>query len=494
MTTGDDRPNILLFMPDQLRADAVGCFGSPVARTPNIDALAARGVRFRNAYSQHSVCSPSRASMLTGWYPHVAGHRTLTHLIKPWEPNLFALLREAGYHVAWAGERGDMFAAGVADASTDRRGLSAAPGHAFGPGPYSPDDPWFNAHYHGARGNGSDGGNTLDLDEVTVRTAIEWLTDGLPEPWVLFIALVFPHPPFVGEEPWFSLHDRADMPTPVPWNPVGKPRYMDEIRTAYGTDRFEQDRWAEIAATYHGMISRVDEQLGRVLHAVEAAGQHDRTMTWFFTDHGEYLGDHGLIEKWPSGQHDCLLRNPLVVAGPGVAEGAVSNEMVELVDLLPTLLEAADHEPGHTHFGRSLVPALQDPTVAHRRYAFAEGGFLRSEHHLLETPGGAYKLKADLQRAHHVNAGKVASVRDQQHAYVHRLYEGPELYDLAVDRGETENLAGRPEYAETEARLRDAVLTWMLETSDAVPWEPDRRFEPSFMELLRSARSDDVGP
>ena len=88
---------MVLFMPDQLRADAVGAFGSPVAKTPHIDALAARGTSFVNAYSQHSVCGPSRVSMFTGWYPHVMGHRTLTHLLKPWEPNLLKIMKEAGW-------------------------------------------------------------------------------------------------------------------------------------------------------------------------------------------------------------------------------------------------------------------------------------------------------------------------------------------------------------------------------------------------------------
>src|SRR5215470_18318278 len=105
-----DRPNLVLFMPDQLRADALGCFGNPTASTPNYDALAARGTTFTNAFAQHSVCSPSRVSMSTGWYPHVAGHRTLTNLIKPWEPDVLQLLHDAGYLVAWAGARGDSYA------------------------------------------------------------------------------------------------------------------------------------------------------------------------------------------------------------------------------------------------------------------------------------------------------------------------------------------------------------------------------------------------
>ncbi len=115
MTPEQRPPNILLFMPDQLRWDALGAYGNENASTPSIDAFASRGVRFDQAFCQHSVCSPSRASLLTGWYPHVAGHRSLTHLLKPWEPNFLRDLREGGYHVAWAGERGDTFAAGVTE-------------------------------------------------------------------------------------------------------------------------------------------------------------------------------------------------------------------------------------------------------------------------------------------------------------------------------------------------------------------------------------------
>ncbi len=97
------RPNILIFMPDQQRADCVGCFGNEHIHTPNIDALAARGVRFDNAWVNHPVCSPSRVNLMTGWYPHTRGHRTLTHLVQPHEPNMLKYLKDAGYHVAWAG-------------------------------------------------------------------------------------------------------------------------------------------------------------------------------------------------------------------------------------------------------------------------------------------------------------------------------------------------------------------------------------------------------
>jgi len=120
-------PNFLILVPDQLRADALGAFGNAHAATPHIDALAARGTRFTNAFVQHPVCSPSRASILTGWYPHTAGHRTLTHLLREHEPNLLRILKDSGYHVTWAGMRGDTFAEGVTELSVDEYGFSTWP-------------------------------------------------------------------------------------------------------------------------------------------------------------------------------------------------------------------------------------------------------------------------------------------------------------------------------------------------------------------------------
>lgn len=459
------RPNLVLFMPDQLRADAVGAFGNPVVRTPSIDALATRGTRWSDAFAQHSVCGPSRVSLFTGWYPHVAGHRTLTNLIKPWQPNLLRLLRDGGYHVAWAGMRGDTFAPGVADESTDRAGFTVMPKMIYGPSPYEPDHRLARAHYHGRRDRP---GVSLDHDEAAVRTAEEWLAEGMPEPWVLLVALIFPHPPFEVEEPWYSLHDRRDVPPPRPTPRRAAPRFVGELNRLHGFDRLDADDWAELRATYYGMVARVDDQLGRVLRAVEAAGAAERTVTAFFTDHGDYLGDYGLVEKWPSGLHDCLVRNPLVLAGPGVPEGEVRDRPAELIDLFATALELAEVEPQHTHFGRSLLSG--EPRDA----AFSEGGFSLDEEPLLERGPFPYDLKAALQHDDPASVGRAVAVRTPEWTYVYRLYEDDELYDRRADPDELDNLVGtRPEL---EHELRDRVMRWLVETSDVIPWTPDPRF------------------
>jgi arylsulfatase A-like enzyme len=485
------RPNLLLFMTDQQRVDSVGAYGSSAARTPHIDALAARGVRFTDAYSQHSACSQSRIAMMTGWYPHVAGHRTLDHLLQPWEPNVLARLRQAGYFVAWAGIRGDTFAPGVTAASTDFFGYTVSPSlDALGAAHqerYPEGHRLRNAFLIGTLG----GEQLLTPDEAAVRTAVDLLGSGLPEPFVLVVTLMAPHPPFGIEEPWASLHDPRDMPAPLAPQP-GKPAFMAELRRRAGLDALLPEDWATIRATYYGMVSRLDEQLGRVLGAVDRAGAADRTVTVFHTDHGEYLGDFGLVEKWPSGLDDCLLRNPLVVAGPGVAEGQVHTGLVEMIDLPATLCELADVELAHPQFGRSLVPVLGDPARTHRDRAFSEGGFRLDEAPQNEMPDHfPYLLKGTLQQERPELVGRAVALRTPEWTYVHRLYEDDELYDRRADPHDTTNVAADPAHAGTCRRLRDEILTWLLETSDVIAPTRDPRMEPAlFDQLLGTARSD----
>lgn len=469
------RPNFLIFMPDQLRADCVGCFGNPFAKTPNIDALAARGTRFDNAWANHPVCGPSRVNLMTGWYPHTGGHRTLTHLLRPQEPNLLKYLKEGGYHVAWAGARGDVFAPGVTELSTHFCGWTTPPERkqmSMGP-QYEEGSALYDAFYHGKR-PGDD--TWLDFDEAAVRTALDWLDASPGGPWCLWVPLLFPHLPFEVEDPWYSMYSPEALPRRIASSGEGKPMFHRAIRDKLGTGRLGEGDWAEITRVYYGMISRVDSQLGRILERVDAIGATDDTVTLFFTDHGEYLGDFGLVEKWPSGLDRCLLQNPMIMAGPGIRAGVTARTYAEMVDVLPTLLEYAELKPAHTHFGRSLVPALADPDHVVRHCAFSEGGFGLNELDLLERAGGEYARKAALQHENPRLVGKAICLRDKDYAYVYRLYESDELYDRKADPAETNNLIEADELQPVADSLRSRVLDWLFETADVIPWEAEPRF------------------
>ncbi len=467
------RPNILMIMPDQQRADCIGAFGNQSILTPNIDALALKGMKFTNAYVNHPVCSPSRVNFMTGWYPHTRGHRTLTHLIQPHEPNLLRYLKDGGYHVALAGARGDVFAPGVTEASTHFSGFTTPP-KKMGMGPQHPiGSPLYDAFYHGLR----PGEETwLDFDEACTRTAIDWLAQKPKGPWCLWAPLIFPHLPFEVEQQWYDLYSPEDLPKRISSPGSGKPQFHQAIREKLGTDRLTEDHWQEIRRVYYAMISRVDHQLGRILDALELTGEADNTFVLYFTDHGEYAGDFGLVEKWPSGLDRSLLQNPLIIAGPGVKPNTTAATFTEMVDLMPTLLDLADIKVTHTHFGRSLVDVLSDPEAKIRDAAFSEGGFVTDELNLLEVAKGEYANKANLQHEQPSLVGRAIAMRTELYTYIYRLYESDELYDRSDDPNETENLIDHPEHKGRINDMKSKVLDWLFSSADVIPWTADPRF------------------
>ncbi|CAH0043825.1 unnamed protein product [Clonostachys solani] len=484
---GGSRPNYIIFMPDQLRYDSLGCTapdGTAQVKTPNIDAFRRRSTLFTNCFTQASTCSQSRCSMFTGCYPHVSGHRSMNNLIKPWEGNLFRSMKEDGYHVACLAPRGDTFAPTVTELSLNEYGFLETPDYMpgfagkFGSPTEPKEDIWSRLFYRGLR----DVNKILDYDEAAVRSAIRWL-DCPPDdkPWVLFLPLVFPHCPFQVEEPYFSMYDRKSMKEVASRHErkTGyEPKYMKANRDRYKTERATDEIWKEIKATYYGMITRLDDQFGRILNKVDDLGLWKDTVTMFFTDHGEYLGDHGMIEKWPSGLGETIVHEPLIIGGAGLPEGNTISAMAEMVDLVPTVFELSGIAETFMHNGKSWVPLLIGGETKHKDYAFSEGGFLLSEEPLLEQAPYPYDIKTALQHEDTTLVGKAISLRDKDYYYVYRLYEPAELYDRHEDLPEMHNLAELPEYADIVSKYEKVVLHWLVGGSDFMPFQGDPRFPP----------------
>lgn len=259
------------------------------------------------------------------------------------------------------------------------------------------------------------------------------------------------------------------------------PRYVDGIIEAAGLDRASDDIWREVKATYYGMVSKMDNQFGQVVNKTKELGLWDETVTLFFTDHGEWLGDYGLIEKWPSGLSNSLTHDPLVVGGAGLPQGKVFDGMVEMVDLVPTLLQLATLNETYMHYGQSWLGAIleldSNNTVTgwNRTYSFTEGGFLTSEEPLLEYASFPYDVKAGLQHNETTLVGLATSMRSKEWTYIYRIYEADELYSRVDDPGERHNLADVPEYQGVKAMLKEELMRWILSTSDVIPWYMDDR-------------------
>jgi len=466
----DRRPNLLLFMPDQLRTDALGCMGNPLAVTPNFDKLAEQGLALSNCHVQHTVCTPSRCSMFTGWYPHTRGYRSLYYLLRPDEPNLFKYLRQAGYHVEMIGKNDLLTAPAFEQSVTHRPKVRGAKC----PNPWPADHPLYHTFYYGRRPDGLG----PDHDRLCIDAALQFLASDPPEPFCLYLALSQPHPEYVVEEPYYSLIDRAKVPLPAPPEHGDKARFMRVLYDLYGTKHMSEKQIRDMIATYWGMVARLDAMLGELLAALEAAGLEDRTAVTVFSDHGDYCGDYGLTEKWWIGFQDCLTRVPLILRAPGMPARGVLDPLVEMLDIFATLMDLAGIEPQHDHFSRSLLPIWQGRQRRHREAVFAEGGHRPDEAHCLEDlfgPTALYYHKTRVQREDPTLLAKSAVIRTERWKYIYRTGDPDELYDLQADPKELRNLAGRPEHAATESQLRDRLLRWYIETCDVVPLQHDPR-------------------
>ena len=309
------QPDIIIFNPDQWRGDVLGHVGNGAAVTPAIDRMVAEdGVSFSRAFCQNPVCTPSRCSFMTGWYPHVRGHRTMHHMLHPeWnEPNLLRILKEHGYFVWWGGKN-DLVPGG-ADLSpycdvkfeptaADYRRWGCTPREGSHAGDLAwrgdPDGDNFYSFFKGRLERGGDP-FYCDRDWANVLGAIDFLREYRGDrPLCIYLPLTFPHPPYCVEEPWYGVTDRAALPPriPAPADETGKPSLLGGLRRGQHLQGWSEQRWTELRATYYGMCARVDHQFGQLCEALRECGRYDDAALFLFSDHGDFTGDYGLVEK-----------------------------------------------------------------------------------------------------------------------------------------------------------------------------------------------------
>ena len=272
--------NYVFFFPDEMRAESVSCYGHPLVQMPNYDRLAREGVRFGQCHVQHPVCSPSRCSLMTGWYPHVRGHRTLWHLLRRDEESLFRYLHEDGYHIAWHGKN-DLYEPEYFEVIDNYD--AAAGGHA-GPNPVAPGEPGFYSFLYDAFPG--DVNETGDMRNV--QAGIDFLRNRRPgdAPFFLYLPLSMPHPPYAAPEPYHSMYAPDDLPTLRPADLADRPDYHALIRRYRDLDELNEAAMARIQATYLGMNSYVDWMLGQLLDALDETGLAEETTVIVSSDHG----------------------------------------------------------------------------------------------------------------------------------------------------------------------------------------------------------------
>jgi len=497
---GDTRPNIIVFLPDTIRADALSIYGHPLTRTPNAARLAAAGVTFSQAHAQHTQCTPSRCALLSGRYMHVLGHRTQNHLLQPQEQNAFALLKASGYTTISLGKN-DAISVGAMNSTFDF--WQEDIGVSKGGNPF----PFGEAGYYAmAAAPGPAAANSTKNGDVLQARLVEQLLLGgqVPQPFAIIMTGEGAHPPYGAPQPFHSMYSGAQVKAAAPLRAFapGLPPHLSPqgIQHFRNLSSFGPDFFYDLAAIYLGRVSYMDLQLGIVLDALAASAHANSTALLFTSDHGDYHGEYGAVEKFPCGLEDALTHVPLVASVPGGARGAVVARPVETMDLFATLLDIAGllspniSGPGalERHFSASLLPALRAgaaaPSSAFKDFVFSEAGYAQgttemepldpAQAAIYADPHNTYWARGVEERVP-AHCTRAIMMRNATAKLVFRPAPGTsELYDLRADAAEQHNLFGAAGAAALQGEMQQGMLAWLTQTSDVTPVLEDPRDDP----------------
>lgn len=494
--------NILLMTSDELRGDCLGTMGHPDVKTPHIDALAARGTVCARHFAPFPKCVPSRCAMHTGRYTHTEGLRTvmgLNHLPEG-EPNLGGFLREQGYETAvlglnhvWEegwfygkGDRQNQRGAGVVDYTSFTRGPLAelATRERVLPEGRPRTGPHIDAMAE-VDFEGLETGNVAGFrDENRADQACLYLEElrDRSKPFFLQLNLSKPHPPYKIHEPWYSMYDPETI-APFPFDlPEGAGLPLTAQRTWRLGDDIGEASLREMRAVYYGMVSFIDDLVGRVLTTLEEQGLREDTLVIFCSDHGDYAGQYGINEKWDADLRDCLLQVPFVIAGPGVPEGERRTGLSEHVDLPATLFECLGMEKPEdwVWHGESMWPLIREGKGKHA--VFADGGHEQAMRERFHAPvwqeGNGRRIKATggKQLTYEQCPDSMARckmVRTEEWKLVIRETGGNELFHLTEDPEEMHNRYGEPGLEGVRAELMLELIRWCLRTDTDRPFLAD---------------------
>lgn len=444
--------NVLFIISDDLTSTALSCYGNTVCRTPHIDRLAARGIRFTRAYCQATFCGPSRASLLSGYYPHgsgvygyVSGRKAIGDGRMMW-PQHF---RNAGYFTGRVSKIFHMGVPGGIEAGTDGEDDPASWTER-----YNSQGPEWKAPGTGETLEGNPdgskpvvGGNTFvvveaDGDDMvhsdgkTAEKAIELIRSHRQEPFFLAVGFVRPHVPFVAPRAYYIPYlpyDSMVLPEKVAgdWDDI--PKAGINYKTSLNM-QMDLRRQKKAVGGYYASVAYMDAQVGKVLNALEESGLNDNTIIIFTSDHGYHLGEHDFWAK--VSVHEESAKVPLIISVPG-KKPAVCHSFTELLDLYPTVSSLCGLEVPSRLQGRDVTPVFDDPSHAVRDTAFCING-----------ADNAFLLRND--RWAFIQYGEDAS-------------KGIELFDMHADPMQYRNLAGVADHADTVTAFRKQLTQKLRE-------------------------------
>jgi len=472
------RPNLLFIMTDQQRFDCLGANGNPFIQTPNLDRLAKRSANLQNAFVQSPVCVPSRGCYFTGLYAHSHRNRVNYTPMERSEVFLQRMLRDAGYETACVGK---LHLYPPTNAEARRSGFNRVLLHdgAGRADPYSDyakwrgeRDPNKDVHYRAYSPDVAPGKNpfrAVIADEFTDTTwtglkTRETLTElaAQTKPFFLFTSFWKPHSPYEVSVPFDSMYDDVEIPLPRPWTldeirnkPLPVQKQILRFKPQYAIDR-KRLQW--IYRSYYASVSHIDREVGSILTALEQAGLAENTVIVFASDHGDQLLEHGLLEK--NVLYEGSIHVPMLVCFPGHVKPGRYDDLVESVDLLPSLFELLGlAEPKHAQ-GAGFASLIADRGGAYepKTAVFSENVIPE----VLTRPSNmTYRFEKG-QGIAGIRHPDAKMVRTRRWKYCHYPEGYAELFDLQNDPNEEQNLSADAKHRATLDELKERIMHWLI--------------------------------
>jgi arylsulfatase A-like enzyme len=488
--------NVLFIVVDQWRGDTMAVLGHPCLNTPNLDALCADGVTFRNHFTQAAPCGPGRASLLTGLY--MMNHRVVQNAV-PLDrrhTNLALEVRKGGYDPALVGYTTTTPDPRVTPPGDPRFRILGGLMHGWHPVgslvparapyynwlraqgfsvPHAPEDIWLPIDGPGKGATRSASRVPKELSDTTWATecGLTYLRGMVGTPWFLHLGYYRPHPPFIAPAPYNTMYDPADVPAPAravsPEAEGEQHALLAHYMTSVKQDKFFRDGQGVssamseeevrmMRAAYYGLLSEIDDHVGRVIRFLKQTDQYDNTLIVFTCDHGEQLGDHHLLGKL--GYFDESFRIPLVIFDPSPEansrRGTIVEQFTETIDVMPTILAWLGIEGSRPCDGVSLLPFV---------YGSAPAEWRTEVHYEFDFRTYFSDVHDDVLGLHVDQCG-LAVIQDANYKYVHFDALPPLFFDLQADPGQFHNLAEHPAYVSKVLAYAQKMLTWRLHYAD----------------------------
>lgn len=482
------KPNIILIMTDQQRADMRKSRGYALDTMPFLDDWAKEGVDFSSAFATNPTCTPSRVSMLTGRYSQSHKVRT-NHNVRDavYTEDLFDVVKRLGYKTALCGKNHSHRKASDFD-------YTAETGHLGYEGEINntPEEVDFanflRSTKHNEVAKPAPHGVEVQHPYRNVTSALEFIDD-TNNPFCMWVSFAEPHNPFQVSKPYYDMFPPDSLP----------PLHTSEKELISKGEKFQwmRDAWEEVLgeeideriqrarSNYHGMLRLIDDQFKRLINGLEERNLKEDTIVVYMSDHGEFMGEYGLLRKGPE-LPDILCRVPFIWNGKGITKVGLDNEhRVSLADILPTLCDILGVDIPFGVQGKSLLPILKDENIPHEEFevAYSESGFSghywnKQDKLTAQEEGAISKEKDSLDELNTwTQAGQVRSIWKGKYHLQMDMMETGYLYDLSKDPYEKENLwnSTNEEVQEIKVDMLTEMVSQMLKHTDTLP-APHHRY------------------